>query len=127
MSQEQQHDAFEEIIKALTEDKENIIKEANEVYNLLKQKIDDLIKKTGRHTTVEPSLEIINPYRITGKVIIESEKYDEYVLKSKYTSKIKDFDLVITISKYYSSVGKNVLELSIIAYKLMNENTGEEN
>jgi len=121
MSQEE-NNPFEELTKALTEDREKILKEVQEVYDLLTKEINDFLKRCGRQTTVEPSLEILNPYRITGKIIIESKEYDEYILKNKYVGKINDFELVITVSKYYSSIGKSVLELQITAYKPNNEN-----
>ena len=115
MSQEQ--DIFEEIINALTKEREEGIRNVNEVYQLLKQKIDELIKRSGRKLITEPVLEISNVFRITGKVILESKEYDEFFLKGKYIGKIKDFDVVITPSIHHSSAGKKVIELNIVVYK----------
>jgi len=129
MTQEEQ-DPFDVLSKALTEDREKAIDESNDVYALIKQKIDNFIKRSGRKLITEYKLQIVNPYRITGKVLIESKEYDEYIIKRKYVGKIRDFDVVIVTSKYYSSMGKSVLELTITAYKQTMNNeeiTDEEN
>jgi len=113
---EDESDPFDELARDLTEGRIEAMKEVNEVYTIIKEKIDNFIKKTGRKTTVEPHLEIIDLYHIEGKIIIVGEKYDEYIIKERYQGKIKDFDVTIITSKHYSSAGA-VIELYISAKK----------